>query len=78
MPPNYMDLKIEQAEPLEFHKAALGRLGAFVVHRRSYQAISHTGESRAAVALSFSCPIRFENVSPVSPAESRHNSRREP
>jgi non-ribosomal peptide synthetase component E (peptide arylation enzyme) len=60
MPPNYMDLTIERAEPLEFHNAGLGRLRAFVVHRRSYHSISHTGESRAAVALSSSCPIRFE------------------
>src|SRR5690242_5364429 len=51
MPPNYMDLKIERAEPLEVHNAALGRLGAFVVHRRSYHCVSHTEESRAAVAL---------------------------
>src|ERR1700752_3695511 len=53
MPPNYMDLKIERAEPLEFQNTALGRLGAFVVHRRSYHSISDTGESRAAVGIIF-------------------------
>jgi hypothetical protein len=59
MPPNYMDLKIERAEPLEFHNAALVGLGrcsasTFLPLHLTYR------ESRAAVPLSSSCPIRFE------------------
>jgi hypothetical protein len=58
MLPNYTDLRIERAEPLEFDYAALGRPEAFVVHRRSYDSILQVGNS-AAAALSPGCPIRF-------------------